>query len=95
MGHSSFQDEDDDEEEYGEEAGGSNRLLGFMFGNVDNSGDPDADYLDEVGLSNILERIVETLRDNTKVSYLFLKLVSKKEAPDYLNIVSIQWVCPQ
>ncbi|KAK8636999.1 hypothetical protein V6N13_064431 [Hibiscus sabdariffa] len=47
MGHSSFQDEDDDEEEYEEEAGGSNRLLGFMFGNVDNSGDLDADYLDE------------------------------------------------
>ncbi|KAE8729761.1 hypothetical protein F3Y22_tig00003398pilonHSYRG00133 [Hibiscus syriacus] len=40
----------------------------------------------EVGLSNILERIVETLRDNTEVSYLFLKPVSK-EAPDYLNIV--------
>ncbi|XP_039038958.1 transcription initiation factor TFIID subunit 1-like [Hibiscus syriacus] len=100
-----------------------------MFGNVDNSGDLDADYLDEnakehlaavadklgpsltdidlsdksphtpadaadqadgteyvpptkrrrggkVGLSNILERIVETLRDNTEVSYLFLKPVS-------------------
>ncbi|KAB2062452.1 hypothetical protein ES319_A10G153000v1 [Gossypium barbadense] len=47
MGHSSFPDEDDDEEEYEEEAGGSNRLLGFMFGNVDNSGDLDADYLDD------------------------------------------------
>ncbi|XVF65743.1 hypothetical protein PTKIN_Ptkin09bG0274400 [Pterospermum kingtungense] len=47
MGHSSFQDEDDDEEEYEEEGGGSNRLLGFMFGNVDNSGDLDVDYLDE------------------------------------------------
>ncbi|KAK6266296.1 hypothetical protein QUC31_017133 [Theobroma cacao] len=47
MGHSSFQDEDDDEEEYEEEASGGNRLLGFMFGNVDNSGDLDADYLDE------------------------------------------------
>ena len=35
---------DDDDEE----AGGSNRLLGFMFGNVDNSGDLDVDYLDEV-----------------------------------------------
>lgn len=41
-------DEDDDEEEYEEEASGGNRLLGFMFGNVDNSGDLDADYLDEV-----------------------------------------------
>ncbi|XWS09403.1 hypothetical protein CRYUN_Cryun40dG0082200 [Craigia yunnanensis] len=41
----------------------------------------------EVGLSNILERIVETLRANTEVSYLFLKPVSKKEAPDYLDVV--------
>ncbi|XP_021290621.1 transcription initiation factor TFIID subunit 1-like [Herrania umbratica] len=47
MGHSSFQDEDDDEDEYEEEGSGGNRLLGFMFGNVDNSGDLDADYLDE------------------------------------------------
>jgi transcription initiation factor TFIID subunit 1 len=38
----------DDDEEY-EEVGG-NRFLGFMFGNVDNSGDLDADYLDEVSL---------------------------------------------
>lgn len=37
----------DDEEEY-EEGGGGNRFLGFMFGNVDNSGDLDVDYLDEV-----------------------------------------------
>uniref|UniRef100_A0A2P2MNI1 Uncharacterized protein MANES_07G036600 n=1 Tax=Rhizophora mucronata TaxID=61149 RepID=A0A2P2MNI1_RHIMU len=36
--------EEDDEEEY---EGAGNRLLGFMFGNVDNSGDLDADYLDE------------------------------------------------
>ena len=37
----------DDEEEY-EDGGGGNRFLGFMFGNVDNSGDLDVDYLDEV-----------------------------------------------
>lgn len=37
----------DDDEEY-EEVGGGNGLLGFMFGNVDNSGDLDVDYLDEV-----------------------------------------------
>lgn len=37
----------DDEEEY-DEVGGGNRFLGFMFGNVDNSGDLDVDYLDEV-----------------------------------------------
>lgn len=40
----------DDEEEYEEDVGGGNRLLGFMFGNVDNSGDLDVDYLDEVTL---------------------------------------------
>ena len=39
----------DDDEEY-EENGQGNRLLGFMFGNVDNSGDLDVDYLDEVFL---------------------------------------------
>lgn len=38
---------DDDEEEY-EEVGGGNQLLGFMFGNVDNSGELEVDYLDEV-----------------------------------------------
>lgn len=37
---------DDDEEEY-EEAGGGSRLLGFMFGNVDNTGELEVDYLDE------------------------------------------------
>ncbi|KAL1208740.1 Transcription initiation factor TFIID subunit 1 [Cardamine amara subsp. amara] len=42
----------------------------------------------EVGLANILEGIVDTLRTKeVKVSYLFLKPVSKKEAPDYLDIV--------
>ncbi|KAK6916163.1 Transcription initiation factor TFIID subunit 1, histone acetyltransferase domain [Dillenia turbinata] len=41
----------------------------------------------EVGLSNILERIVDTLKDRIEVSYLFLKPVSKKEAPDYLDII--------
>ncbi|XP_050262910.1 transcription initiation factor TFIID subunit 1 isoform X2 [Quercus robur] len=41
----------------------------------------------EVGLANILERIVETLKDRYEVSYLFLKPVSKKEAPDYYDII--------
>ncbi|KAJ4958846.1 hypothetical protein NE237_025957 [Protea cynaroides] len=41
----------------------------------------------EVGLANILEKIVETLKDTYDVSYLFLKPVSKKEAPDYLDII--------
>lgn len=41
----------------------------------------------EVGLSNILESIVETLKDRKDLSYLFQKPVSKKEAPDYLDFV--------
>ncbi|KAG5548461.1 hypothetical protein RHGRI_013968 [Rhododendron griersonianum] len=41
----------------------------------------------EVGLANILEIIVDTLKDRIEVSYLFLKPVSKKEAPDYLKII--------
>lgn len=41
----------------------------------------------EVGLANILENIVETLKEKRDISYLFLKPVSKKEAPDYLNVV--------
>jgi hypothetical protein len=36
-----------DDEDY-EEPGGWNYFLGFMFGNVYDSGDLDADYLDEV-----------------------------------------------
>jgi hypothetical protein len=42
----SFADDDDDEDY--DEPGGGNHFLGFMFGNVDDSGDLDADYLDEV-----------------------------------------------
>ncbi|VAI81001.1 unnamed protein product [Triticum turgidum subsp. durum] len=38
--------DDDDDEDY-EEPGGENHFLGFMFGNVDDAGDLDADYLDE------------------------------------------------
>lgn len=40
----------DEEDDY-EEANGGSRLLGFMFGNVDGSGDLDVDYLDEAILS--------------------------------------------
>ncbi|KAF3445103.1 hypothetical protein FNV43_RR14796 [Rhamnella rubrinervis] len=36
-----------DEEEY-DETGGGNQFLGFMFGNVDNSGDLDVDYFDKI-----------------------------------------------
>ncbi|KAL9680493.1 hypothetical protein QQ045_018372 [Rhodiola kirilowii] len=40
----------------------------------------------EVGLSNILEKIVEVMR-NSDLSYLFQKPVSRKEAPDYFDII--------
>nr|TKW29245.1 hypothetical protein SEVIR_3G383800v2 [Setaria viridis] len=41
----------------------------------------------EVELSNILEQVVDQLRRNTAISYLFLKPVMKKDAPDYFDIV--------
>uniref|UniRef100_A0A0R0KEU6 Transcription initiation factor TFIID subunit 1 n=1 Tax=Glycine max TaxID=3847 RepID=A0A0R0KEU6_SOYBN len=42
----------------------------------------------EVGLANILESVVDTIvKDRYDLSYLFLKPVSKKEAPDYLDII--------
>lgn len=49
--NSDMADEEDDDYE---EAHGGNRLLGFMFGNVDGSGDLDVDYLDEVALKFFL-----------------------------------------
>ncbi|KAI3943228.1 hypothetical protein MKW92_003299, partial [Papaver armeniacum] len=39
-----------------------------------------------VGLLNALENILDGLK-NSEVSYLFLKPVSKKDAPDYLDII--------
>lgn len=42
----------------------------------------------EVGLSNVLENILETLKARKEISYLFLKPVTKKEAPDYMDIIS-------
>ncbi|KAJ0920891.1 putative chromatin remodeler Bromodomain family [Helianthus annuus] len=40
----------------------------------------------EVGLANILEKIIDTLKAH-HVSFLFLKPVTRKEAPDYLKII--------
>ena len=51
-GHTDISSLTDDEEGY--EETDENRLLGFMFGNVDDSGDLDVDYLDEVFLSCLL-----------------------------------------
>ncbi|XP_008806233.2 LOW QUALITY PROTEIN: transcription initiation factor TFIID subunit 1 [Phoenix dactylifera] len=41
----------------------------------------------EVELSNILESILDSLKETIEISYLFLKPVTKKEAPDYLDII--------
>ncbi|XP_039138858.1 LOW QUALITY PROTEIN: transcription initiation factor TFIID subunit 1-like [Dioscorea cayenensis subsp. rotundata] len=41
----------------------------------------------EVILSNILQSIIDSLKENMEVSYLFIKPVTKKEAPDYFNII--------
>ncbi|KAK1613007.1 hypothetical protein QYE76_036680 [Lolium multiflorum] len=41
----------------------------------------------QVELSNILEKIVDHLRDQTSISLLFLKPVTKKIAPDYYDII--------
>ncbi|XP_019445197.1 PREDICTED: transcription initiation factor TFIID subunit 1-like isoform X1 [Lupinus angustifolius] len=57
--------DEDDEEEY-EENGKGNRFLGFMFGNVDNSGDLDVDYLDEDAkehLSALADKLGPSLTD--------------------------------
>lgn len=42
------ENERDDEEEDGDGEGGGRQLLGFMFGNVDDAGDLDEEYLDQV-----------------------------------------------
>ena len=41
----------------------------------------------EVELSNILEKIVDHLRNQTAISLLFLKPVTKKVAPDYYDVI--------
>ena len=41
----------------------------------------------QVELSNILEKIVDHLRGETQISLLFLKPVTRKDAPDYLEII--------
>ena len=38
-------------------------------------------------LSNILVRVAKNLKKKLEVSYLFVKPVSKKEYPNYLDII--------
>ncbi|KAK1259317.1 Transcription initiation factor TFIID subunit 1 [Acorus gramineus] len=61
--HDEYDEEEDDEDN--EEQGG-NKLFGFMFGNVDDSGDLDADYLDEDAkehLSALADKLGSSLTD--------------------------------
>ncbi|GAU15821.1 hypothetical protein TSUD_236370 [Trifolium subterraneum] len=78
--------DEDDEEEY-EESDKGNRFLGFMFGNVDNSGDLDVDYLDEDAkehLSALADKLGPSLTDidavvpNLEIKMLSVDLLSGK-----------------
>ncbi|CDY44660.1 BnaA08g06800D [Brassica napus] len=59
----------------------------FEMNGADYAPQPKRRKKGEVGLANILETIVDTLRLKEEVSGLFLKPVSKKDAPDYFDIV--------
>ncbi|KAI9119661.1 hypothetical protein K1719_009537 [Acacia pycnantha] len=65
--------DEDDDEEY-EEAGKGNRLLGFMFGNVDNSGDLDVDYLEDAKehLSALADKLAGSFPDR----YRFVRKIA-------------------
>ncbi|KAJ1260110.1 hypothetical protein BS78_10G207000 [Paspalum vaginatum] len=67
--------DDDDDEDY-EEPGGGNHFLGFMFGNVDDSGDLDADYLDEDAKEHLF-----ALADKLGASLKDIDLTKSSPAP--------------
>jgi len=67
--------DDDDDEDY-EEPGGGNHFLGFMFGNVDDSGDLDADYLDEDAKEHLF-----ALADKLGPSLKDIDLIKSSPAP--------------
>lgn len=48
---------DDDDEDDGDGEGRGRQMLGFMFGNVDDSGGLDEEYLDQVATNVFLSRI--------------------------------------
>jgi hypothetical protein len=66
--------------------------LGFMFGNVDDSGDLDADYLDEVQTSNIWFWLFyftcRLLADDMHL-YLFLILVHSQLVMIWYRLTSL------
>ncbi|KAJ1288769.1 hypothetical protein BS78_02G113400 [Paspalum vaginatum] len=67
--------DDDDDEDY-DEPGGGNHFLGFMFGNVDDSGDLDADYLDEDAKEHLF-----ALADKLGPSLKDIDLIKSSPAP--------------
>ncbi|KAF2927800.1 transcription initiation factor TFIID subunit 1 isoform X2 [Oryza sativa Japonica Group] len=67
--------DDDDDEDY-DEPGGGNHFLGFMFGNVDDSGDLDADYLDEDAKEHLF-----ALADKLGPSLKDIDLIKPSAAP--------------
>ncbi|XP_006657187.1 transcription initiation factor TFIID subunit 1 isoform X2 [Oryza brachyantha] len=67
--------DDDDDEDY-EEPSGGNHFLGFMFGNVDDSGDLDADYLDEDAKEHLF-----ALADKLGPSLKDIDLIKSSPAP--------------
>ncbi|CAI9274558.1 unnamed protein product [Lactuca saligna] len=67
-------DEDDDDDEY-EDARDGNRLLEFMFGNIDGAGDLDIDYLDEDAkehLAALADKLGSSLTDIHVYNYFLL-----------------------
>ncbi|KAG8075144.1 hypothetical protein GUJ93_ZPchr0006g44848 [Zizania palustris] len=72
---SAADDDDNDDEDY-EEPGGGNHFLGFMFGNVDDSGDLDADYLDEDAKEHLF-----ALADKLGSSLKDIDLIKSSPAP--------------
>ncbi|CAM0909223.1 unnamed protein product [Alopecurus aequalis] len=67
--------DDDDDEDY-EEPNGGNHFLGFMFGNVDDAGDLDADYLDEDAKEHLF-----ALADKLGTSLKDIDLTKSSPAP--------------
>lgn len=65
-------DDEEEEEEDGDGEGRGRPMLGFMFGNVDDSGDLDEEYLDQVPSYTLLHALhanLLTLPSTTILSF--------------------------
>jgi hypothetical protein len=81
----------DDDDEYEDNSRGFN--LGFIFGNVDNSGDLDADYLDEDAkehLSALADKLGSSLPDINVTFYTLFNILSSK-VYRRVNCESFMW----